>query len=264
MLLAIDVGNSNIAVGVFLLADPQMPEMICHFKFGTHNYTADELCAMIDSFLHRFGVGAVNGAVVASVVPQMNAAICAAAKTLCGQQPLMIAGGIHTGFSMRIKNPEQLGADIVANVAAALLLVPAPIAVLDMGTATTLTVINEEKTILGTIIIPGLQTSLSALSATAAQLGEIPLDGRPELIGRDTRTSISSGVLNGNALMIDGFIRNIREALQTQAHGTSLSLVATGGAYPAVEPLLRNRFSYAETLTLLGEAILFAQNRKSV
>ena len=118
--------------------------------------------------------------------------------------------------------------------------------------------------ILGIIIIPGLQTSMHALCASAAQLGDIPLDGKPELIGRDTRASISSGVLNGSALMLDGFVRNIREALDTKARGTSLSLLATGGSFPAVEPLLRNKFAYSDTLTLLGEAVLYAQNCKIV
>ena len=103
---------------------------------------------------------------------------------------------------------------------------------------------------------------MRTLCTTAAQLGEIPLEQKPELIGRDTRASISSGVLNGNALMIDGFIRNIRETLGTKDSGTSLSLLATGGSFPAVEPLLRNKFTYSDTLTLFGEAVLFAQNNK--
>lgn len=193
MLLAIDVGNSSIAIGAFRLVDAQMPEMICHFKFGMHSYTADELCAMIDSFLLRFGVTAIDGAVVASVVPQMNAAVCSAAKTCAVNLKWQIIAAFH----MRIKNLEQLGADIVSNATVALILAQAPIALLDMGTATTLTVIDAEKTLLGTIIILGLQTSLSALSVSAAQLGEIPLDSHPELIRRDTRASISSGVLNG-------------------------------------------------------------------
>ena len=161
-----------------------------------------------------------------------------------------------------MKNPEQLGTDIVSNVAAALMLAATPLVVLDMGTATTISVVDADKSILGAIIIPGLQLSMRTLCTTAAQLGEIPLEQKPELIGRDTRASISSGVLNGNALMIDGFIRNIREALGTKDSGTSLSLLATGGSFPAVEPLLRNKFTYSDTLTLFGEAVLFAQNNK--
>lgn len=264
MLLAVDVGNSNIAVGVFRFTDARTPEIVCHFKLGAHNYAPDELCAAIDGFLRRYGAPAVNAAVVSSVVPHLTAPVCAAAKTLCGKAPLVVTGGIRTGFGIRVKNPEQLGTDIVSNAAAALTLAKAPLVILDMGTATTVTVVDENNAILGIIIIPGLQTSMHALCASAAQLGDIPLDGKPELIGRDTRTSISSGVLNGSALMLDGFVRNIREALDTKARGTSLSLLATGGSFPAVEPLLRNKFAYSDTLTLLGEAVLYAQNCKIV
>ena len=262
MLLAVDVGNSNISVGVCRCAVAHAPEIVCHFKFGTHNYAPDELCAAIDGFLRRFGASRPDAAVVSSVVPQLTAAVCTAAESLCGAKPFLISSGIRTGFGIRVKNPEQLGTDIVSNVAAALTLAEAPLIVLDMGTATTITVVSAEKTVLGTIIAPGLQTSMRALYSSAAQLGDIPLDSKPELIGRDTRASISSGVLNGNALMIDGFVRNIRETLETKAQGTSLSLLATGGAFPLVEPLLRNKFAYSDTLTLLGEAVLYAQNVK--
>ena len=262
MLLAVDVGNSNISVGVFRFTDAHMPVIVCHFKFGTHNYTPDELCATIDGFLRRFDAMQLHAAVISSVVPQMTAAVCAAAESLCGAKPFVISNGIRTGFGIHVKNPEQLGTDIVSNVAAALMLAATPLVVLDMGTATTISVVDADKSILGAIIIPGLQLSMRTLCTTAAQLGEIPLEQKPELIGRDTRASISSGVLNGNALMIDGFIRNIREALGTKDSGTSLSLLATGGSFPAVEPLLRNKFTYSDTLTLFGEAVLFAQNNK--
>lgn len=264
MLLCVDVGNTNIAIGVVRFTDTRAPQIVCHFKIGTHNYAPDELCATIDGYLRRFDAPAVDACVVSSVVPHLTAAVCAAAKSLCGNAPLAVTGGIRTGFGIRVKNPEQLGADIVSNVAGALMLAKAPLVILDMGTATTVTVVDADNSIIGTIIIPGLQTSMHALCATAAQLGDIPLDVRPALIGRDTRESISSGVLNGNALMLDGFVRNIREALDIKAHGTSLSLLATGGAFPAVEPLLRNKFTYSDTLTLLGEAVLYAQNCKNL
>lgn len=271
MLLAIDVGNSNISVGVCRFASDRTPELVCHFKFGTNNYSPDELSVTLEGFLRRFGVltadgtndaSALNAAVISSVVPQLTDAVRIAAESLCGVQPFIIANGIKTGFNFRIKNPEQLGTDIVSNVAAALAKADAPLAVLDMGTATTITVVDNNLSILGTIIIPGLRTSLNALCSSAAQLSDIPLDGNLELIGRDTRASISSGVLNGSAYMIDGFIRNIREELGLKESGTSLSLVATGGLFPLVRPLLRNKFLYSETLTLLGQCRLYAQNHK--
>lgn len=98
MLLAVDVGNSNISVGVFRFTDAHMPVIVCHFKFGTHNYTPDELCAAIDGFLRRFDAMQLHAAVVSSVVPQMTAAVCAAAESLCGTKPFVISSGIRTGL----------------------------------------------------------------------------------------------------------------------------------------------------------------------
>lgn len=268
MLLAIDIGNSNISVGVCRFAADRTPELTRHFKFGTNNYSSDELFVTLEGFLRRFGILNNNNlsmptaAVISSVVPQLTDSVRLAAESLCGTQPFIITNGIKTGFEVRIKNPEQLGTDIVSNVAAALTITNAPLVVLDMGTATTITVVNESSAIIGTIIIPGLRTSLNALCASAAQLGDISLDGNLELIGRDTRASISSGALNGNAYMIDGFIRNIRDELNLKAKGTSLSLIATGGLFPLVSPLLRNKFLYSDTLTLLGQCRLYAQNHK--
>lgn len=261
MLLAIDIGNSSISIGVFDISDKLSPKIITHFKITAKDLSADEYTVLIKDFLSR-NSAYVNCAVICSVVPSLTDALSRAAQNLCGKQPFIISSGIRTGFGIKIKNPEQLGTDIVSNVAAALQTIDAPLAILDMGTATTLTVVDSDKFILGTIIIPGLKIALDALYDSAAQLSDIVLDNEPELIGRDTKSSICSGIINGNALMIDGFIRNIRDELNIKGTGQKLGLVATGGLSNLILPHLRNKFTYDEFLTLKGQAYLYCINHK--
>ncbi|MBQ5390432.1 MAG: type III pantothenate kinase [Clostridia bacterium] len=259
-------------MGAFKLVSGQIPEIVAHFKIGAKDLTTDEYTILIKDLLFRnqiYDIGCkdtsvnfIDAAVISSVVPNLTDTLYRTAKNLCGKPPFVITSGIRTGFGIQIKNPEQLGTDIVCNVAAALQLTDAPCAVLDMGTATTLTVADSKRNILGTIIIPGMRVSLNALYDSAAQLSDIILDNSFSLIGTDTRSSICSGIINGNAYMLDGFVRNIREELGLTGSTTKLSLIATGGLAEYILPHLRNRFTFVETLTLQGEAILYAKNHK--
>ncbi len=272
MLLAIDIGNSNISVGIFEIATNTMPELISHFKITSAQLSYDELLARISDLLsrndiHDFSCAAykfrfIDCAVISSVVPSLTDTVIRVAAKICGKRPFVINCGIRTGFEIKIKNPEQLGTDIVCNCAATLELFNGPSIILDMGTATTLTVIDKKLTIQGTVIIPGLRVSLEALYNSAAQLGDSAIGTNVELIGKDTNSAISSGIINGSAFMIDGFVRNIREQLGLTGTDTKLSLIATGGLAEYVLPCLRNKFIYHETLTLLGQALLYCRNNK--
>ncbi len=263
MLLTIDIGNSSITVGVFDTSDKHLPKIITHFKISSKDYSADEFTVLIKDFISRdLNLSDINAAAISSVVPSLTDKLTRAAENICKNQPMLVTNGIRTGFGIKIKNPEQLGTDIVANAAAALNMYDAPIVILDMGTATTLTIINSKKEILGTIIVPGISIALSALYDSAAQIGDVVLDGAPELIGRDTKSSICSGIINGNALMIDGFIRNIREVLDIKNSDKKLNLIATGGLSELILPHLRNKFSFDKNLTIRGLAVLYCQNRK--
>ena len=264
MLLAIDIGNSNISVGVFELSANNAPNMVTNFKISTAHLSVDEYAVTFKDFLSRFDIfdnnfSQINCAAISSVVPSLTDIIFEVAKKICGKDPFVINSGIRTGFEIKIKNPEQLGTDIVCNCAAAIEKTKNATVILDMGTATTITVIDKKLTILGTIIIPGLRVSLDALYNSAAQLSDIAIDRNIELIGKDTKSAVSSGIINGNALMIDGFVRNIRESLDTDA---KLSLIATGGLCGYVLPYLRNKFDFDEFLTLRGLALLYQKNNK--
>ncbi len=261
MLLAIDIGNSSISIGIFDISDREQPKIVSNFKITSKDFSADEYTVRINDFLLRSHVQ-VNAAVISSVVPSLTNVLSRAAYKICGKKPFIIANGIRTGFGIKIKNPEQLGSDIVCNVAAALKFSDSPLAILDMGTATTITVVDSSKTVLGTIIVPGLKISLDALYDSAAQLSDIYLDSEPEIIGKDTKSSICSGIINGNALMIDGFVRNIREELGVKESGEKLNLIATGGLCNLILPYLRNKFIFNDVLTLYGMVFLYLNNNK--
>lgn len=279
MLLALDIGNSCISIGVFSLnSRKNTPELICKFKISSKSMTSDEYVIAINNFLQFYGIHSqltqdancdkkqnsksIDSAVIASVVPALTDTLAAAVIQLCKRSPFIIGQGTRTGFGIKIKNPEQLGADIVANITAALEICEPPLVVLDMGTATTLTVVDSNRDILGTIIMPGLKISMNALSLSAAQLNDVRMELPEELIGRDTSSSIRSGVINGQILAVDGFIRNVREQFKTKEIGQTLGLVATGELAGYVIPYTRNKFLFDETLTLTGEAYLFQKNTR--
>lgn len=259
MLLAFDIGNSSVSVGVFRLSRDSH-ELLTSFKISNKPYSADEYVMFLRVFLRENGFrtyeknctdeNMINCAVVSSVVPELTDIICAAAAKLCGRNPFIISEGKKTGFGIKIKNPEQLGSDIVCNVAAALHLSSAPLVILDMGTATTITVVDKNGNVLGTIITPGLAVSMKALSDSAALLGNIRLERENVLIGRDSEESINSGVINGNIFMIDGFIRNIREQIIPRDSGEKLSLLATGGLSESIIPYTKNKFTYYKNLKI--------------
>ena len=273
MLLAFDIGNSSVSIGVFELSPCDDPKLISSFKISNKPYSSDEYTMYISSILSQRGFSFKNysqsddskmitRSVISSVVPSLTPIISETAESICGRKPFIITSGIRTGFGIKIKNPEELGADIVCNVAAALHSTQVPLAILDMGTATTITFVDYTKFIVGTVIMPGLAVSMNALSDSAALLGDVPLERGDTLIGKNTEEAVNSGVINGTIYMIDGFIRNIRESYVNKDSTKKLSLVATGGLSNIIIPHTRNKFVFDENLTLFGAALLFQRNTK--
>lgn len=271
MLLALDIGNSSISAGVFSLdTDAKSHIPVCKFKISAKFMTSDEYVIAIHQFLQFYGISSqietgshrekIDCAVIASVVPALTDILASAVVRLCGKPPFIVGQGTRTGFGIKIKNPEQLGADIVANTTAALAVCEPPLVILDVGTATTMTVVDDNRDVLGIVIMPGLKISMNALSLSAAQLNDVRLERPEELIGRDTSSSIRSGVINGQIYAIDGFIRNVREQLRTKESGKTLGLIATGGLSHYILPYTRNKFVFDETLTLSGAVHLFKKN----
>jgi len=282
MILAIDIGNSSVSCGVYKACvgctSPALhiiPECVCRFKIAAKPMSADEYLLTFTQFLSLYRIrpsstclsashtdvlvsdGTLNACVISSVVPALTDTIAQTAQILTGTQPLIIGHGIRTGFGIKIQNPEQLGADIVSNVSAAFLYTKPPFVVLDIGTATTITYVNNSGILTGTIIIPGLAVSMEALSESAALLNHVTLEKPQTLLGKNTSESVQSGVIGGHVLMIDGFLRNIREQFLDPGSNEKLGLIASGGLAGCVLPLCRNKFQYVSDLTLLGAVTLY-------
>lgn len=260
MLLVADIGNSTIKFAVF--GENSCFDPICKFSIANDSYrSADEYELLIRQMLDsKTFSGKLSHSAVSSVAPSVTVPITNALANITSSAPFIIGCGTRTGFKIRTDDPGEFGADMVCNVAAALELCEAPAVVADLGTATTLAVINSQRELIGSIIIPGAELSLEALSNTAELLNKMTFKHPSKLVGTNTSDSIISGVINGSIYMIDGFIRNLRE--QLCKNGEKLSLIATGGLNRAIIPYCRNKFSIVEDLTLSGAAILYSRNRK--
>lgn len=260
MLLSVDIGNSTIRFGVFDLAD--ISSSIYSFAIASdHIRTSDEYELLIRQFLaHKNLSDAIDCSVIASVAPSLTSPVKAAVAAISSSVPFIIGSGTHTGFKIRIDDPSEFGADMVCNAAAALFMFREPMVIADLGTATTLTAVNRNKELIGSVIIPGAGLSMKALADNAELINNVSFNNPHKLIGTNTADSIISGVVNGNIFMIDGFIRNLREQLCDD--GEKLTLIATGGYADLIIPNCRNKFNIVNDLTLMGAAVLYKKSRK--
>ena len=256
MLLAIDVGNSTISVGLF-----KPNQELCFLaSLDTDNRkTADQISVdFMNLFaLYGYSLNSVTGAILCSVVPPLNFMMGKALTRLLGRPPMTVGPGIRTGLNIRLPVQTQMGADIVANAVAALERFQPPIVTIDMGTATTIGVITEGRTYEGGLLLPGVQVSLEALSRRAAQLPDISIQHPKSLIGRSTEDCMRSGIVYGTAAMLDGIIDRIREEFA----GRAVTAVATGGNAPVIVRYCRNPIVYDKYLLMNGLWTLYQKNR---
>lgn len=255
MLLAIDVGNTNVALGVV------KGERLCFTaRMATDRQkTEDEYALSFSSILSLRGVSTdqITGAIVSSVVPELKEILRRAIELLIGRSPLVVGAGVRTGLNIKIDNPAQLGSDMVVGAVAACSRYPKPLVLVDMGTATTLSVIDAKGTYLGGMIIPGIRLSLQALSSHASQLPHIDLEPPARVIGTNTVDCMRSGAIYGNAAMLDGVISLIEKEL-----GTPLAtVVATGGLLSKLIPYCSHPIVVDENLMLEGLRIIYEKNR---
>ncbi len=257
MLFAADIGNTNIDLGVFdgngtLLMKSKIASVVSR--------TADEYAAIIKGVLSvgGFSPDCLRGSILSSVVPSLTAAVKGAVKKLTGLSSLEVGPGLRTGLNIRIDVQTQLGADIAANAVAASSLLPCPLIVVDVGTATTFTVLSGESVLEGVVIAPGLWISLDALASAAAELPDVSLDLPKHPIGKNTRDSIASGALYGHAFMIDGFVNRIRR----QAGMEQAGVILTGGLAETVLPLCSFEARHEPDLVLKGLWLIYRKNRK--
>lgn len=255
MLLSIDIGNSNITLGVYSGEKLMMVARLATDK----NLTADQYTVTIKQILELKSVDykSIHGAVIGSVVPAVGAAVDKAVSKLCGVTPLVLGPGVKTGLNIKIDNPGQLGADLAAGAVAAAKLYSAPCIIFDLGTATTVSVMDEDYNFLGGAIAAGLHTTLDALASRTAQLPYINIEAPEKIIGTNTVDSMKSGLIYGAAAMMDGMIDRIEEEI-----GLPASVVATGGLASIVVPLCKRKIIFDENLLLEGMRFIYERNTK--
>lgn len=254
MILAIDVGNTNIVLGG-IENGKQIFSARCA---SDRQKTEDEYALTIQGILAMHGVkpADVEGGILSSVVPYLRTAIPRAIYLLTGKEIMVVGSGIKTGLNIRMDNPAALGSDLVVDAVAALAKYPTPIAIFDMGTATTLSVIDKNGDYIGGMIIPGLRVSVDSLSAKAAQLPYINLTQPRTLIGANTVECMQSGAIYGCAGMMDGLIDRVEEEL-----GEPVSAVITGGLSRVVAPFCKRKFFVEPDLLISGLRILYEKNQ---
>ena len=255
MILAVDIGNTNIVIGGI-----QDNEILFEARLRTESTkTSDEYCIDLKMILdiHKVDIQNVSGSIIAYVVPQVLNSMKTAIKKLCGIQSLVIGPGIKTGLNIRVENPAQTGADLVVASVAALRLHKPPLIVVDMGTATTMVVLDESGALIGGCICPGVKISLDALTRRTALLPGLQLDQPKRAIGRNTVDCMRSGTIIGAAAMVDGMEQRMEEEL-----GCRTTVIATGGIARFVIPYCKTPVIYERNLILKGLAALYRENTK--
>ena len=253
MVLAVDIGNSNVVIGCFEGDDIRLLERMS----TNRNSTALEYAVLIKTVLELNGLEKVafEGGIISSVVPAVTNMVKAAIEKLTGNPPLVVGPGLKTGLKIMIDNPAQLGSDRVADAVAAVSEYPCPLITIDMGTATTISVIDKNQNFIGGVIMPGLRISAESLSSRTSQLPQISLDPPKKAIGRNTIDCMRSGIVLGCAATIDGIVEKIEQEL-----GYPCTVVSTGGHANIVIPYCKRQIIVDEKLLLKGLMILYRKN----
>ena len=256
MLLAVDVGNSHMVIGLFA-----QRELRCHWRVKTDSScTVDELAAMFHGLFAMEGrqFGEVDGVVIASVVPPMALTWGAFTAKYLRCDPLMVTNAIKTGMEIRLDNPAEVGADRIVNAVAAYQEYQSPLVIVDFGTAITLDCVSGDGAYLGGAIAPGMAISLEALGSRTAKLPRVDISSPPpNAIGTNTIDAIKSGILFGYAGMIEGLIKRIRVQMAPEKP----RVIATGGMASLIAPYTEAIEAVDPMLTLKGLQILHEQNR---
>lgn len=255
MILTVDVGNSNIVLG-----GVQDESIVFEARLRTDSTkTSDEYCIDLKMILdvYRIDPADVEGAIIASVVPQVLNSMKTAIKKLTGLTSLVVGPGLKTGLNIAIENPAQTGADLVVGSVAALREHQPPLIVVDMGTATTMVVLDKKGALIGGSIAPGVKVSLDALTDRTALLPGLQLDQPKRAIGRNTIDCMRSGIMLGNACMLDGMIARMEDEL-----GCKTTVVATGGIARFIVPLCKTPIVYDKDLIVKGLAALYRENKR--
>ena len=249
MILAVDIGNTNIVIGCMEQEKIYFVERVSTDTSKTELEYVVEFKTLLE--LYRIGLGEITGCIIASVVPPLNNVVKTAMEKLFRLTPLLVGPGVKTGLNILMDNP----ADLIVNAVAGLQYYGAPIIMIDMGTATTISVVDEKKNYIGGMILPGVKVSLDSLVNRTSQLPRISLEPPKKVIGKNTIDCMKSGIIMGQAACIDGMTQRIQEELGYQA-----TVVATGGLAGSIIPYCRQNVIHDDELTLKGLNIIYHKN----
>ena len=254
MILAIDIGNTNIVVGCIDDQKTYFIERLSTVRTKTELEYAVDLKTVLDIY-HIKGTD-IEGCIISSVVPQITNTAKLAAEKILKKEVMVLGPGVKTGLNILMDHPGQLGADLVADAVAGLNEYPVPFIVIDMGTATTVSVVNSKKQYIGGMILPGVRVSLDALTAHASQLSGISIDAPKHVIGKNTVECMKSGVLYSSAAALDGIIDRVEEEL-----GEKATVIATGGLAKKIVSHCRKDIILDEDLLLKGLLVIYEKNK---
>ena len=250
MILAVDIGNTNIVVGCI------KGEEICFVERMSTEATRTELEYAISfkNVLEMYGISIeqLDGGIISSVVPPVTNIVKRSVEKILNTEVMLIGPGVKTGLNILMDDPRQVGSDRIVNAVAVVHEYPVPAAIIDMGTATTICVVDEKKNYIGGAIIPGMRIAADTLTARTAQLPKISLEAPAKLIGKNTVDCMKSGVIYSSASAMDGIIDRMEEAL-----GEKATVVATGGLAKKIVPHCKREITLDDDLLLKGLAIIY-------
>ena len=253
MILAIDIGNTNIVMGCM-----EGREILAQRRIRTERgWLADNYASEMRRILREVSMDprSFTGAILSSVVPEIDFEICSAVKTLTGLDCINVKPGMKLGFDICIEEANSLAADIITGVAGALDKYPLPLAIVDMGTATTIVVVDEKARYLGGVILPGVKLGLSALANGTSLLPGISIEAPGKVICGRTVEALQSGAVYGSAVLLDGLV----ERMETEL-GQPMTVVATGGLSGSIVPYCHREVAHEPDLLLTGLAALYELN----
>ncbi|HHY14255.1 MAG TPA: type III pantothenate kinase [Thermoanaerobacterales bacterium] len=254
MILVIDVGNTNTALGVY-----EGEELKYNWRVTTRQQTSDELGLILKNLFDCEGIdrSKINSIIVCSVVPPLMPILERACAKHFGQWPLIVGPGTRTGINIKYDNPKEVGADRIVNAVAAYELYGGPAIIVDFGTATTFCAVNQHGEYIGGAISPGIKISTEALFTKAAKLPRIELDKPKSSIGRNTITSMQSGIVNGYIGLVEHMVNEFKNELED----SDAFAVATGGLGRLIGSECKNINEINPNLTLQGLRLIYEKNK---
>ena len=255
MLLAIDIGNTNLVIGCMENDQLRFKARIATDRLRTSDQYGVEIKSMIEAY--GVSISEIDDCIISSVVPPVFNSVKTGVIKVIGKQPMVVGPGLKTGLNIHMDVPSQVGSDRIVIAVAALAEYSAPLILMDLGTVTTIEVVEPDNVYMGGIIFPGVRVSLDALTSRTAQLPGISLDKPKTVIGKNTVDCMRSGMMYGTAAMLDGLIDRIEEEL-----GHPSTLIATGGLAQFITPLCKHNIILEKNLLLKGLNLIYKKNKR--